>query len=58
MCIIKDVNGNEDVEWLNKDDVDEPGNVSHSVSDPAAENGHELIESVETWIEVPWSSDQ
>lgn len=54
MWIIQDQHGNEDAEWLNEVEVDEPGEVGHSWSDPATPNGHVTIKSVKTWIQGLW----
>nr|CAD7458148.1 unnamed protein product [Timema tahoe] len=48
---------NEDAEWLNEEEVEKPIEVSQSLSDLATPNRNIIIESVETWIQGPWSSD-
>nr|CAD7397204.1 unnamed protein product [Timema cristinae] len=48
---------NEDAEWLNEEEMEKPIEVSQSLNDLAPTNRNMIIESVETWIQGPCSSD-
>lgn len=56
MCIIQALNGDEDVEWLEKEEVEEQGpETCNTPGHCSTENF--IIDNVETWVQGSWTSN-